>query len=129
MSTSPITRRTVFARIAAATALSLGALAPMSVHAATPIKFQLDWRFEGPAGLFLHPIAKGHFTQAGLDVTLDAGSGSVQVSLTVAHGDLSLGTTSGLTFTDSNGSDGTLTGYAGGVDRKRTLLELERALR
>jgi methylated-DNA-[protein]-cysteine S-methyltransferase len=26
------------------------------------------------------------------------------------------------------GSDGSLTGYAGGVDRKRALLELERAL-
>ena len=27
----------------------------------TPIKFQLDWRFEGPAALFLVPAAKGYF--------------------------------------------------------------------
>jgi NitT/TauT family transport system substrate-binding protein len=85
------TRRTVFARIAAATALSLCAMTPMSVHAATPIKFQLDWRFEGPAGLFLHPIAKGYFTQAGLDVTLDAGSGSGGTVTRVASGTYDLG--------------------------------------
>ena len=24
----------------------------------TPIKFQLDWRFEGPSALFLTPVAK-----------------------------------------------------------------------
>ena len=31
-----------------------------AVHAqTTPIKFQLDWRFEGPAALFLAPVAKG----------------------------------------------------------------------
>ena len=27
----------------------------------TPIKFQLDWRFEGPSALFLTPVAKGYF--------------------------------------------------------------------
>ena len=34
----------------------------------TPIKFQLDWRFEGPAALFLTPVAKGYFKDAKLDV-------------------------------------------------------------
>ena len=42
----------------------------------TPIKFQLDWRFEGPAALFLVPAAKGYFKDAKLDVTVDAGNGS-----------------------------------------------------
>ena len=42
----------------------------------TPIKFQLDWRFEGPAALFLTPVAKGYFKDAKLDVTVDAGNGS-----------------------------------------------------
>ena len=41
----------------------------------TPIKFQLDWRFEGPAALFLTPTAKGYFKDAKLDVTVDAGNG------------------------------------------------------
>ncbi|NQW94453.1 MAG: taurine ABC transporter permease, partial [Polaromonas sp.] len=34
----------------------------------TPIKFQLDWRFEGPAALFLASTAKGYYKAAGLDV-------------------------------------------------------------
>ena len=42
----------------------------------TPIKFQLDWRFEGPSALFLTPVAKGYFKDAKLDVTVDAGNGS-----------------------------------------------------
>ena len=42
----------------------------------TPIKFQLDWRFEGPAALFLTPAAKGYFKDAKLDVVIDAGNGS-----------------------------------------------------
>lgn len=45
-------------------------------QSATPIKFQLDWRFEGPAAFFLAPVAKGYFKDAKLDVTVDAGNGS-----------------------------------------------------
>mgnify|MGYP000499953572 CR=1 FL=1 len=41
-----------------------------------PVKFQLDWRFEGPAALFLASSAKGYYKAAGLDVTIDAGNGS-----------------------------------------------------
>lgn len=43
-----------------------GALGPQAVQAQTPIKFQLDWRFEGPAALFLGASAKGHYKGAGL---------------------------------------------------------------
>ena len=42
----------------------------------TKIKFQLDWRFEGPSALFLLTKAKGYFAQEKLDVEIDAGSGS-----------------------------------------------------
>ena len=42
----------------------------------TKIKFQLDWRFEGPAALFLAAKAKGYFQAEKLDVTIDAGNGS-----------------------------------------------------
>jgi NitT/TauT family transport system substrate-binding protein len=42
----------------------------------TKIKFQLDWRFEGPAALFLAGKAKGYFQAEKLDVTIDAGNGS-----------------------------------------------------
>ena len=52
----------------------------------TPIKFQLDWRFEGPAALFLTPAAKGYFKDAKLDVAVDAGNGSGGAVTRVASG-------------------------------------------
>ena len=59
----------------AASALSFG-LVTAHAQGPVPIKFQLDWRFEGPAALFLHPAAKGYFKDAGLDepsAVLDTG--------------------------------------------------------
>ena len=67
------------------------ATAQTQAHAATPLKFQLDWRFEGPAAFFLQPVAKGYFKDAGLDVTVDAGSGSGGVVQRVASGAYDLG--------------------------------------
>ena len=83
MSFASVTRRTV---LAAATAF---ALAP--AMAQTPIKFQLDWRFEGPAALFLASAAKGHYKAAGLDVTIDAGNGSGGTVTRVASGTYDMG--------------------------------------
>jgi NitT/TauT family transport system substrate-binding protein len=57
----------------------------------TPIKFQLDWRFEGPAALFLTPAAKGYFKDAKLDVTVDAGNGSGGAVTRVASGAYDIG--------------------------------------
>ena len=57
----------------------------------TPIKFQLDWRFEGPSALFLVPAAKGYFKDARLDVTVDAGNGSGGAVTRVASGTYDLG--------------------------------------
>jgi NitT/TauT family transport system substrate-binding protein len=57
----------------------------------TPIKFQLDWRFEGPAALFLTPAAKGYFKDANLDVTIDAGNGSGGAVTRVASGTYDMG--------------------------------------
>ena len=58
---------------------------------ATPLKFQLDWRFEGPAALFLASQAQGHYKAAGLDVTLDAGNGSGGTVTRVASGVYDMG--------------------------------------
>ena len=44
----------------------------------TPIRFALDWRFEGPAAPYFVAIDKGYYKAEGLDVTVDAGSGSVE---------------------------------------------------
>ena len=57
----------------------------------TPLKFQLDWRFEGPAAFFLVPAAKGYFKDAKLDVTVDAGNGSGGAVNRVASGAYDVG--------------------------------------
>lgn len=72
----------------AASALCFGVSA---AQAQTPIKFQLDWRFEGPAALFTHPAAKGYFKAAGLDVAVDAGNGSGGTVTRVASGAYEMG--------------------------------------
>jgi NitT/TauT family transport system substrate-binding protein len=73
------------------TALALAVTAMGFAHAATPIKFQLDWRFEGPSALFLVPAAKGYFKDAGLDVTVDSGNGSGGAVTRVASGTYDMG--------------------------------------
>lgn len=83
-------RRFIHTTALAAVALAVWALAS-GANAQTPLKFQLDWRIEGPTALFLHPLAKGYFKQAGLDVTLDAGSGSGGTVARVASGTYDMG--------------------------------------
>ena len=72
------------------TALSCLA-APLAHAQETPIKFQLDWRFEGPAALFLVPEAKGYFKAEKLAVTIDAGNGSGGTVTRVASGAYDMG--------------------------------------
>jgi NitT/TauT family transport system substrate-binding protein len=57
----------------------------------TPVKFQLDWRFEGPAALFLLAKAKGYFEAEKLDVTIDSGNGSGNAVNRVASGAYEMG--------------------------------------
>ena len=83
-------KRQLLQSFLAASALSFG-LSPALAQSPTPIKFQLDWRFEGPAALFLHPAAKGYFKAAGLDVSIDAGNGSGGTVTRVASGAYDMG--------------------------------------
>jgi NitT/TauT family transport system substrate-binding protein len=65
-----------FKSVALIAAISSSLVATSAQAQETKIKFQLDWRFEGPAALFLAAKAKGYFQAEKLDVTIDAGNGS-----------------------------------------------------
>jgi len=84
MSLPSFTRRALIAAAALAPTLVLA-------QALTPIKFQLDWRFEGPAALFLASSARGYYKDAKLDVTVDAGNGSGATVTRVASGAYDMG--------------------------------------
>ena len=57
----------------------------------TNVKFQLDWRFEGPSAFFLLPAAKGYYKAEKLSVTVDAGNGSGNAVNRVASGTYDMG--------------------------------------
>ena len=85
-------KRQILQSFLALSAFSFG-IGAAQAQAPTPVKFQLDWRFEGPAALFLQPAAKGYFKAAGLDVTIDAGNGSGGTVTRVASGAYDMGLT------------------------------------
>jgi NitT/TauT family transport system substrate-binding protein len=84
-----------FLRRVATTAAATAAASLMLVTPAraqeTPVKFQLDWRFEGPAAFFLLPAAKGYFKAEKLNVSVDAGNGSGATVTRVASGTYDIG--------------------------------------
>ncbi len=90
MNLNPIRRRILGTLTAVATVATLSGTS-VSAQAQTAVKFQLDWRFEGPAALFLGASAKGYYKAAGLDVTIDAGNGSGGTVQRVASGAYDMG--------------------------------------
>lgn len=62
-----------------------------AAEADTPVKFSLDWKFEGPSAPFLVARDKGYFKEAGLDVTIDSASGSLEPLNRVASGTYDMG--------------------------------------
>ena len=85
-----LTRRALATLTAALVAWGAAPFAALA-QATTPVKFQLDWRFEGPSALFLLPTAKGYFKDEKLDVTVDAGNGSGGAVTRVASGSYDIG--------------------------------------
>lgn len=82
-----ITRRGAIGGLGAA----IAAPALVRAQATVPIRFTLDWRFEGPSALFLMGVEKGYFRAEGLDVTIDTGNGSREAIPRVASGTYDMG--------------------------------------
>lgn len=71
--------------VALATGLAAGEAA------AIDIKFTLDWAFQGPTSAFLVAKELDYFKEAGLEVTIDRGSGSAGAIQRVATGAYQMG--------------------------------------
>jgi NitT/TauT family transport system substrate-binding protein len=54
--------------------------------ALTPVRFILDWAFQGPQGCYLLALDRGFFRDEGLNVTIDRGFGSADTPVKVASG-------------------------------------------
>jgi len=76
-------------------ALALGAAiaagCACSATAQTKIKLILNWKYEGPQGMFFLAQDRGYFKQEGLDVSFDQGSGSGAAVPQVANGAYDMG--------------------------------------
>lgn len=72
-------------------ALILAFCAPFAATAQTKVPFALDWKFEGPSAAYFAAIDNGHFADAGLDVEVSAGKGSLDAIPKVATGAFPMG--------------------------------------
>ena len=70
-------------------AVVAGSLA--AAHADTKIRLVLNWKYEGPQGMFFLAQDRGYFKQEGLDVTFDQGNGSGAAVPQVANGAYDMG--------------------------------------
>jgi NitT/TauT family transport system substrate-binding protein len=73
--------------------ICLACAATQDAFAQTKLRFSLDWGFEGPAAPFLVALDKGYLADEGLEVEIEAGTGSVDAVRRVATGafDMALG--------------------------------------
>jgi NitT/TauT family transport system substrate-binding protein len=74
-----------------ALALVVTAGATAVARAETRIKFVLNWKYEGPQGMFFLAQDRGYFKQEGLDVSFDQGNGSGAAVPQVANGAYDMG--------------------------------------
>ena len=87
-----LTRRaTIGSLVAASLAMPFALATPALAQDLTPVRFTLDWKFEGPAAGFLLAKKNGYFEEAGLDVTIDTGAGSRESIPRVATGTYDMG--------------------------------------
>lgn len=66
-------------------------LATSSAFSQTKVPFALDWKFEGPSAAYFAAIDNGHFADAGLDVEISPGKGSLDAIPKIATGAFPIG--------------------------------------
>ncbi|MEM9440347.1 MAG: ABC transporter substrate-binding protein [Pseudomonadota bacterium] len=66
-------------------------LAASSTYAQTQVPFALDWKFEGPSAAYFAAIDNGHFSEAGLEVEISPGKGSLDAIPKIATGAFPIG--------------------------------------
>jgi NitT/TauT family transport system substrate-binding protein len=81
---TPIVRSALLALTAAASLIP--SLDPAAAAEATKVKLVLNWKYQGPQGLFFLAEDRGYFKAEGIDVTIDQGSGSGAAPILVANG-------------------------------------------
>ena len=82
--------RSALLAMTAALALSAFAAAPAAAQT-TKLKLVLNWKYQGPQGMFFVADDKGYFKQEGLEVQLDQGNGSGAAVPLVANGTYDVG--------------------------------------
>ena len=77
---------------------------PVTAAERTPIKFVMDWAFEGAQSIWTVAADSGCFQQAGLDVKIDRGFGSGDAVSKVASGAYDIGVSDFNTLISYNGT-------------------------
>jgi len=74
--------------LASSFALGLALIAGFAAtaQAQTKIRMVLNWKYEGPQGMFFLADDRGYFKQEGLEITFDQGNGSGAAVPQVANG-------------------------------------------
>src|ERR1700743_2079769 len=62
-----------------------------AAEAATPVKFVMDWAFDGPQAIWTDAAQQGCFSQKGIDLKIDRGFGSSDAISKVAAGSYDIG--------------------------------------
>jgi NitT/TauT family transport system substrate-binding protein len=83
--------RPLFLALIAAMAASQPLGFMTAAEAQTRIKLVLNWKYQGPQGMFFLAEDRGYYKAEGLDVTLDQGSGSGAAVPLVANGTYDVG--------------------------------------
>src|SRR3984893_10543056 len=84
-------KRTSLLALSAALAFALVAGLAAPAAAQTKLKFVLNWKYQGPQGIFFLPEDRGYYKAEGLEVTLDQGNGSGAAVPLVANGTYDVG--------------------------------------